>query len=100
VKEQGVQKTIAREEAVSEALRSLGPAVDAHTLLIRIYRNEQLEPHVRLAAARAAIPYEKPRASDSQAPMVDVTPQDAHDPLDPAIDAWNAAAERGPTGTA
>src|SRR5207248_1348990 len=92
------KKTIARQEAMGEVMRSLGPAIDAHTLLINIYRNVDLEPHVRLAAARAAIPYEKPRAGEASPQIVDITPQysrAAPDPLDPAVDAWNAAAAAG-----
>ena len=56
-----------RQAVVAEAIARVGETIpdafagDAHALLIAIYKNPNLDLHVRLQAAKAALPYEKPR---------------------------------------
>ena len=56
-----------RQAVVAEAIARVGETIpdafagDAHTLLIATYKNPNLDLHVRLEAAKAALPYEKPR---------------------------------------
>lgn len=59
--------TKARETALSQAsakIHMLMPGAfvgDAHALLMLCYKNSELPIEVRLEAAKAALPYEKPR---------------------------------------
>ena len=56
-----------RQAVVAEAIARVGETIpdafagDAHALLIATYKNPNLDLHVRLEAAKAALPYEKPR---------------------------------------
>jgi hypothetical protein len=56
-----------RQAVVAEAIARVGETIpdafagDAHALLIATYKNPNLDLHVRLDAAKAALPYEKPR---------------------------------------
>lgn len=68
--------TIARENAIAEALRTIknanGSGVfdgDAHALLMLVYKNENLPLDVRTRAAEAALKFERPAlaAIDSRA---------------------------------
>src|SRR6266446_4554746 len=56
-----------RQAVIAEAIARVGETIpdafagDAHALLIATYKNPNLDLHVRLEAAKAALPYEKPR---------------------------------------
>src|SRR6266566_4062401 len=56
-----------RQAVVAEAIARVGETIpdafagDTHALLIATYKNPNLDLHVRLEAAKAALPYEKPR---------------------------------------
>lgn len=65
---------IAATQAAAEALLPQAFKGDAHALLIWVYKDESLDLETRLAAARAAIPYEKPRLATIDANVrMDVT---------------------------
>ena len=56
-----------REEATAQAIALIGEAIpdafagDAHAFLVAVYKNPKLDHHTRQDAAKAALPYEKPR---------------------------------------
>lgn len=67
-------------KARAEALKRIGAGTlteDAHALLVLIYQNPQLDIAVRIDAAKAALPYEKPRLS----PIEPARKADDHVPL-------------------
>jgi hypothetical protein len=61
------KRTQEREAATAKAAALISEAIpaafagDAHALLIATYKNPNLDLHVRLEAAKAALSYEKPR---------------------------------------
>ena len=62
------QKTVAREKAQARAsaqiAEALGPDAfegDAHAFLVMLYKDPRQPDSVRIDAAKAALPYEKPR---------------------------------------
>src|SRR5262245_48997543 len=61
------KRTQEREAATAAATALIGGTIpdafagDGHALLIATYKNPNLDLHVRLEAAKAALPYEKPR---------------------------------------
>jgi hypothetical protein len=61
------KRTETREAVVLEMKRALESGIpgafegDSHALLMSIYKNPALDIDLRLDAAKAAIPYEKPR---------------------------------------
>lgn len=64
------KRTLAVAANVADARRRIGEALgdeafsgDAHALLIAVYSDPNMPTDLRLEAARAAIPYEKPRLS-------------------------------------
>jgi hypothetical protein len=66
-RQKGTPNKRKRQAVVAEAIARVGETIpdaftgDAHALLIATYKNPNLDHHVRLEAARAALPYEKPR---------------------------------------
>ena len=67
------KRTAERDAAMEQAAAQIGQAVDgafegnAHALLMSIYKNPANELHVRLDAAKAALPYEVPRLAPAEA---------------------------------
>ena len=65
--------TVEREQAVREAAEMIGQVIpdafegDAHAYLMAVYKNPTLDVELRVAAARAAIRYEKPALSSVEA---------------------------------
>ena len=61
------KRTQEREEATAQAIALIGEAIpdafagDAHAFLVAVYKNPKLDHHTRQDAAKAALPYEKPR---------------------------------------
>jgi hypothetical protein len=61
------KRTQEREEATAQAIALIGEAIpdafagDAHAFLVAVYKNPKLDHHARQDAAKAALPYEKPR---------------------------------------
>jgi hypothetical protein len=61
------KRTLERERATQEAARQISAAIkgafegDAHDLLMAVYKDPDQPLHVRIDAAKAALPYEKPR---------------------------------------
>jgi hypothetical protein len=76
------KRTAKREEAVDQAAILIGGVIpdafqgDAHAFLIAVYKDPRQEARARQDAAKAALPYEKPRlaamtlASDPENPVV------------------------------
>jgi hypothetical protein len=70
-----------RQAVVAEAIARVGETIanafagDAHALLVAIYKDPRQNLHTRLEAAKAALPYEKPRlqsvtlAGDTDKPL-------------------------------
>jgi len=58
---------IAREETAAKTVALIGEVIpeafagDAHAFLVAVYKNPRLDHHTRQDAAKAALPYEKPR---------------------------------------
>jgi hypothetical protein len=58
---------IAREEAAAKTVAAIGEVIpdafagDAHTFLVAVYKDPRVDPLARKDAAKAALPYEKPR---------------------------------------
>jgi hypothetical protein len=56
-----------REAATAAAMALIGGTIpdafagDAHAFLVSVYKNPEIDLHSRLYAAKAALPYEKPR---------------------------------------
>src|SRR6266478_401214 len=56
-----------RQAVVAEAIAQVGETIpnafagDAHALLVAVYKDPRQDLHTRLDAAKAALPYEKPR---------------------------------------
>jgi len=79
------KRTAKREAALQAAAEQIGAAIpepfqgDAHAYLMLIYKDPAQETAVRIDAAKAALPYEKPRlapvepqrASDDHIPLVE-----------------------------
>jgi len=67
--------TQARQAAMQKAAERLAGAVpdafdgDAHSLLVMLYKDPTQPTHVRLDAARAALPFEKPRLATATEPL-------------------------------
>ena len=61
------KRTQEREEATAQAIALIGEAIpdafagDAHAFLVAVYKNPKFDHHTRQDAAKAALPYEKPR---------------------------------------
>ena len=61
------KRTQEREEATAQAIALIGEAIpdafagDAHAFLVAVYKNPRIDHHTRQDAAKAALPYEKPR---------------------------------------
>ena len=61
------KRTQEREAATAKAAALIGEAIpdafagDAHAFLVAVYKNPNLDHHARQDAAKAALPYEKPR---------------------------------------
>ena len=61
------KRTQEREEATAQAVALIGEAIpdafagDAHAFLVAVYKNPRIDHHTRQGAAKAALPYEKPR---------------------------------------
>ena len=61
------KRTQEREEATAQAVALIGEAIpdafagDAHAFLVAVYKNPRIDHHTRQDAAKAALPYEKPR---------------------------------------
>src|SRR6266446_10824288 len=61
------KRTQEREEATTQAIVLIGEAIpdafagDAHAFLVAVYKNPRIDHHTRQDAAKAALPYEKPR---------------------------------------
>ena len=61
------KRTQEREEAPAQAVALIGEAIpdafagDAHAFLVAVYKNPRIDHHTRQDAAKAALPYEKPR---------------------------------------
>ena len=66
-RQRGTPNKRKRQAVVAEAIARVGETIpdafagDGHALLIATYKNPNLDLHVRLEAAKAALPYEKPR---------------------------------------
>src|SRR5262245_46663535 len=60
------KKTAALKQAVAEAVGALPGAFegDSYAFLATVYKDRALPLHVRMTAATAAIPYERPRLSN------------------------------------
>jgi len=73
-------RTLERQEAAAETVALIGEVVpdafagDAHAFLVAVYKDPRVEPLARKDAAKAALPYEKPRP-------VTVTLANANEPL-------------------
>jgi hypothetical protein len=63
------RRTLERERATQQAASQIGAALkgafggDAHALLMAMYKDPDQPWQVRIDAAKAALPYEKPRIS-------------------------------------
>jgi hypothetical protein len=61
------KRTQEREAATAAAMALIGGTIpdafagDAHAFLMSVYKNPEIDLHSRLDAAKAALPYEKPR---------------------------------------
>src|SRR5216683_2207388 len=61
------KRTQEREEATAQAIALISEAIpdafagDAHAFLVAVYKNPKFDHHTRQDAAKAALPYEKPR---------------------------------------
>jgi hypothetical protein len=65
------KRTVARRKRSRETIAKIksvlpgAPIADAHALMVATYLNEELDLYDRLAAARVAIQYEKPRLNSN-----------------------------------
>ena len=65
------KRTVARRKRSRETIMKIKsvmpgtPIADAHALMVATYLNEELDLYDRLAAARVAIQYEKPRLTNN-----------------------------------
>lgn len=58
------RESVEKAAAITEQLRDVIPDMfegDAHTLLMSVYKDTRQELTTRIDAAKAALPYEKPR---------------------------------------
>ncbi len=67
------KRTVESQQRMQEAAQVLADALgenafegDAHALLMAIYKDKRLSPEIRIEAAKAAAPYEKPRLSSTE----------------------------------
>ena len=73
--------TAARIERMNEAAKALEATLphaftgDAHAFLMAVYKDESLPLEVRLDAAKAAIPYERPRLQAIAHSGIDALPR-------------------------
>jgi hypothetical protein len=63
--------TATAAEQISAALGSEAFHGDAHALLMTVYKNPMQPIGLRMEAAKAALPYEKPRRASSENKIVD-----------------------------
>jgi hypothetical protein len=57
------KRTVALEKALADAAAKITGAGDAHALLMAVYKDSRQPIELRVAAAKAAIGFEKPRLS-------------------------------------
>lgn len=95
------KRTVEREQAMREVAEKIAGTLpdafggDAHALLISIYKDARQDMHLRVDAAKAALPYEKPKLASIEVQADVSVRRSAADMTDDELAALIAASSAG-----